>query len=145
MKQKKQKFTSRSIQETLLIAKAFAKELKPGDIIGLNGDLGSGKTAFIKGIAMGLGLRDPDEVKSPTFALMHIYSTLIVIYHFDLYRLESEKEIQDMGFEEYISNPSVISCIEWADRAKNLLPRKAIRISCEVTGENSRKFQIEHP
>lgn len=127
---------------TVRLGKTFAKKLKPGTVIALSGGLGSGKTTFIKGIAVGLGLKDPDEVKSPTFALMHIYATKIPLYHFDLYRLEGLKEIQNIGFEEFAADPKAITCIEWAAKARSLLPSNVIQVVLETTGPNTRRIYI---
>lgn len=132
-----------SEQETIATAKAFAKTLKPGTVIALHGNLGAGKTTFIKGLALGLGLKDQDEVKSPTFALMHVYETKPPLYHFDLYRLESSKEIANIGFEEYVNDPGIITCVEWAERAKDLMPENLVSVELEVAGPADRKIQIK--
>ena len=139
----RKKFTSTSVRKTLSFARAFAQELKPGSVVALEGDLGSGKTTFIKGIALGLGLKDSDEVKSPTFTLMNIYPAKVPVYHFDLYRLENLRQIQAIGFEEYIHDPNAISCIEWAGKAKALLPPAAFHVSLQVTGEKSRLITVQ--
>lgn len=133
-------YITHSEKETIALAKKFAKGLKAGSVLALEGNLGSGKTTFIKGIALGLGLKDPDEVKSPTFAIMHIYSTTPKLYHFDLYRFETPREADAIGFEEFTSDPSVISCIEWPERAANRIPPSALRLRLEVVDENSRKI-----
>ena len=137
-----QEFLSRSVEETLIFAKNFSEKLKPGSVIALVGDLGSGKTTFLKGFASGLGLKDPDEVKSPTFALMHVYQARLPIYHFDLYRLESPKEIEAIGFEEFINDPKAVSCVEWADKAGLLLPPHTRWLHFEVAGETSRRIRF---
>ena len=129
-----------SEKETIGIAKKFAKTLKPGAVVALEGDLGSGKTTFIKGVALGLGLKDADDVKSPTFAILHVYPTTPKLYHFDLYRFETAKEAEAIGFEEFTNDPGVISCIEWPERAAALIPPSAIRLRLEVAGEHSRKI-----
>lgn len=131
-----------SEKETIAVAKVFAKTLKPGAVISLRGNLGAGKTTFIKGLALGLGLKDQDEVKSPTFALMHTYETKIPLYHFDLYRLESDGEIANIGFEEFVNDPSAITCVEWGERAKELLPASAISIELEALGPTERRVII---
>lgn len=131
---------SKSAEETMAIAENFAQSLKPATILALEGDLGSGKTTFIKGLAKGLGLADLDEVKSPTFALMHIYETVPPIYHFDLYRLESEKEIESIGFDEFLNQPATIICIEWAGRAEKFLPPSALRVKFEMIGPTDRRI-----
>ena len=140
-----QELESRSPEMTLRLGKAFAKKLKPGSVIALSGDLGSGKTTFIKGIAIGLGFQNSDEVKSPTFALMHIYPTAIPLYHFDLYRLQKLEEIQNIGLEEFVSDPRVITCIEWAEKAYSLLPFSTIEVILETTGFHTRRITIRPP
>ena len=133
-------FISHSEKETIEFAKKFAKTLKPGSVIALEGNLGSGKTTFIKGIALGLGLKGTDEVKSPTFAIMHVYPTHPTLYHFDLYRFENSKEAEAIGFQEFIHDPAVISCIEWPERAAKLIPSTALRLHLELGEENVRKI-----
>ncbi len=141
--QRLQKFISKSPDQTMSFAEKFAKELKPGTVVSLEGDLGSGKTTFIKGIARGLGLRPAEEVKSPTFVLMHIYPTEIPLYHFDLYRLETPKELEAIGFEEFIHNPEAISCIEWGERARGMLPRASYHVGLKVMDEHLREIRIK--
>ena len=136
------KHTTHSEQETIHYAETFAKTLKPGSVVSIRGDLGSGKTTFIKGVALGLGLRDPDEVKSPTFALMHIYETKIPLYHFDLYRLQSLREIAHIGFEEFVNNPGVITCVEWGERAQELLPASHVEVEIKAPGTTERCIHI---
>jgi tRNA threonylcarbamoyladenosine biosynthesis protein TsaE len=141
-KMEKKTFVSHSPEETIKFAKTLSKKLKSGDVLALIGDLGSGKTTFIKGIAMGFGLKDGDEVKSPTFALMHTYPTKIPIYHFDLYRLEKPKELLSIGFDEFLSDPNAISCVEWADKFEDFLPNSVIRISFKILNNKSRQIDI---
>ena len=135
-------FISKSEKETIAFAKKFAKTLKPGTVITLEGGLGSGKTTFIKGIALGLGLKNQDEVKSPTFAIMHVYPTKPKLYHFDLYRFENPKDAEAIGFEEFTNDPETVSCVEWPERAGAFIPRSALRLRFEVTGETSRKVLL---
>ena len=107
-------FISHSPEETQAFAAAIAATLSPGAVIGLTGDLGAGKTQFVKGLARGLGIAQP--VLSPTFALVHHYSGgRLPLYHLDLYRLESQAQIMAAGLEEYLK-PSGITVIEWWDR-----------------------------
>lgn len=133
---------SHSIDETLTVAKELAKKLKPGAVVALHGNLGAGKTTFIKGLALGLGLKDADEVKSPTFAIMHTYPTKPPLYHFDLYRLETEKEISNIGFEEFVSNSQAITCVEWPERGGELIPKNAVQVHLAVLGAAERKIEI---
>lgn len=111
-------FISNSISETQSIAKEFAKELIPGDVIFLNGDLGAGKTAFTAGLAEGLDISN--SVSSPTFTIVNEYlNGKTPLYHFDLYRLSDEDELYDIGIEEYIYGNG-ICVLEWPDLAINL-------------------------
>ena len=103
-----------SPEETLSVATHFAESLKKGDIIRLYGDIGVGKTVFVKGVASFFG--SDTEVCSPTFSIMNIYSGDTDIYHFDLYRIEDEQEIYEAGLFDYIGGDG-ISMIEWPDAA----------------------------
>ena len=131
-----------SASETLLIAENLAKGLKPGDIIALSGDLGSGKTTFTKGIGKGLGVKDSRRINSPTFVLIKEYSGKIPLYHLDLYRLDALKEIENLAVEEYIYGTGV-TVIEWAEKIKCLLPEKHILVKFKVKGDTKREVLIE--
>lgn len=133
---------SRSARETISYAKAFAGKLKAGDVVALSGELGSGKTTFVKGVALGLGLRDADEVKSPTFTILHVYPARIPLYHVDLYRLDHAAEIAAIGFEEWVENPGAIVCVEWAEKAKDLLPAGTHWVRLELTAADSRRILL---
>lgn len=135
------KFKTNSKEETVALGKKIAKQLAPGILIALVGDLGSGKTTMIQGIANGLGAKR-EEVKSPTFILFHIYKSKIPVYHFDLYRLESSKQFEEIGFDEFALDPNTIVLIEWADRADSILPKDRLQISLKETAENRREISI---
>jgi len=139
---KRRTFLSHSPKQTIAFAKKFARELRPGSAVSLEGNLGSGKTTFIKGVALGLGLYDSQGVKSPTFVLMHVYPTPRPLYHFDLYRLETLKELQEIGFEEFIRDPNAVSCIEWGEKAKGLLPPNVYHVNLEIVNYSSRRIII---
>jgi tRNA threonylcarbamoyladenosine biosynthesis protein TsaE len=136
---------SRSANETMDFARKLAKTLKPGTVISLEGNLGSGKTTLIKGIALGLGLKRVDDVKSPTFVLLHLYATRIPLYHFDLYRLESEKELLAIGLEDFMEDPKAICCIEWGERAAGLLPKRTLRLRLKILRNHSRQIMVVRP
>lgn len=138
-------FKSHSEEETLRLAEGFGKKLRPGTAVALVGEIGAGKTVFIKGLCRGLGVKKSDEVKSPTFVLLHLYKGKVPIHHFDLYRLEHEKELETIGFDEFLSNPSAISLIEWADRAPKWIPRNAAWVELKITGSTSRRISIKKP
>jgi len=135
-------FVSRSAEETVAFAKKIAKGLNPGDVIALQGNLGSGKTTFVKGIALGLGIEDAAQVKSPTFVVMHMYKTLVPLYHFDLYRFEETSELEAIGFEDFIHDSRAISCIEWAEKAGREIPSDAYRIRIDHLRENMRRIVV---
>lgn len=112
-------YHSNSPRETENIAKAFAKKLKSGDVVTLDGDLGAGKTAFTQGLAKGLGVSD--YVNSPTFTIVNCYDGDIPIYHFDVYRIEDSEEMYDIGYDEYVGTDG-IAVIEWAQKISDILP-----------------------
>lgn len=123
-------------------AEKFARILKPGDVIGLEGNLGSGKTVFVRGLAQGLGLLRPATVKSPTFVIMHIYPAKIPVYHFDLYRMEKVRDLEAIGFDDFLSDPGAVACIEWADRGADFFPVYSYRIRFDVVGERTRRIRF---
>jgi tRNA threonylcarbamoyladenosine biosynthesis protein TsaE len=113
---------SHSPAETFAHGRSFAAPLRKGDVIALCGELGAGKTHFVKGLAEGLGC-DPDAVTSPTFTLINEYTGgRMPLFHFDLYRLESEDELLRVGLDDYLEDDGVV-VIEWADKFPALLPR----------------------
>jgi len=134
---------TRSPRETQAFACKFAKELVPGDVIRLDGDLGSGKTVFVKGLARGLGLADPHAVKSPTFVLMHIYKARVPLYHFDLYRLEGAADLESIGLEEFTHDASAVVCVEWAERGAAFFPKSSYRVRLSIKGEKERQITIQ--
>jgi tRNA threonylcarbamoyladenosine biosynthesis protein TsaE len=130
---------SRSEEETAALAARLAATLPPGAIVLLLGDLGAGKTSFVRGLAAGLGL-DPDEVSSPTFTLIQVYRGPRTLYHVDLYRLESG-EVDDLGLEELAAEPGAVIAIEWAEK----LPRPlegAVEVRLEHLGDDRRRITI---
>lgn len=135
--------TTHSERATIEYGEQFATQLKPGDVVALYGDLGSGKTHFIQGICKGLGVGE--HVASPTFTIVNEYQARgIAIYHFDFYRLTSAKEIRDIGFEEYAERGG-ICLIEWAEKAEDLLPPQRYDVRMESADEpNTRTIAIGH-
>lgn len=134
-------FVTNSEQETFQLGASIGKKLSPNVVIALYGDLAAGKTTLIKGIASGIGGIDPHEINSPTFTFLNVYEGLKSFFHFDLYRLKTQDEFLQMGFDEYFYSGGVC-CIEWAERVRLLLPEKRIDISMKHQGE-SRKITIE--
>lgn len=127
-----------SVDQTITLGKKFAKELSPGDVVCLNGDLGAGKTHFVKGIASLFGVNE-EQVSSPTFTLINEYNGSIPIYHFDCYRLENEQEAIEIGAEEYLYGDG-ISIIEWPQKIENLIPENAIWITIKYSGKAEREI-----
>jgi len=123
-------------KETRAIGRELSLALLENSVIGLSGDLGAGKTEFVKGIAEGLGSTDP--VTSPTFTLVHEYrSGRLPLFHMDFYRLEAETEVDEIGFDDYLQEPGVC-VIEWADRFPGRIPRDAIRVKIQISSGNER-------
>ncbi len=130
---------SKSYEDTLALGGRFAKLLKPGDIVLLFGDLGAGKTAFVKGMAKGLKY-DPLKVHSPTFTLMNIYNGKIPLYHFDLYRIKAD-DLFGMGYEEFFYGKG-IAAVEWSERLEGLKPEDFWKIELKHAGEDLRHVGI---
>ena len=130
-----------STSETIQIGKSIGSLLLPGDVVALVGELGAGKTQFIKGLAAGVGIRKPTYVSSPSFTLINEYEGKIPFYHIDLFRLETEKEAEDLGLEEYFQGIG-ITAIEWADKIPSLLPKEMLFIHIAYTGKNTRSLEI---
>ncbi len=118
-----------SPDETAALAALVGQKVHEGTVLCLEGDLGAGKTLFVQSLARTLGVEG--EVTSPTFNLMNIYEGICPIYHFDLYRLESEAELDEIGFYEYTDEPEGIVVIEWADKFPEALPEDYVRIRLE--------------
>jgi tRNA threonylcarbamoyladenosine biosynthesis protein TsaE len=129
-------FISNSPDETEGFGRRFAENLKPGDVLALTGDLGSGKTQFVKGLAAGLGAAT--AATSPTFTLIHEYAGgRLPIYHFDFFRVEDRQSAERLGLDDYFFGDGV-SVIEWADRFRDLIPETARWISFETKSEIQR-------
>jgi tRNA threonylcarbamoyladenosine biosynthesis protein TsaE len=130
---------SRSEPETAAAGEALAPSLAAGDVILLHGQLGAGKTAFVRGLARGLGAA-PDEVSSPTFTLIQEYRDgRLPLYHVDLYRLEP-REIDDLGLDDLIGSGGIVA-IEWAERWRDR-PANAIEVTIERVEEETRHLRL---
>jgi len=132
---------SASQAETEAAGARLGSTLTAGDIVFLYGELGAGKTAFVRGLAAGLGAA-AEDVSSPTFTLVQEYRGRLTLYHVDLYRLHPE-EIDDLGLDELVTPESVVA-IEWADRWP-ARPVRAIEVRLEDAGEDTRRISIAHP
>ena len=129
-------FISNSPDETEGFGRRFAENLKPGDVLALTGDLGSGKTQFVKGLAAGLSAAA--AATSPTFTLIHEYTGgRLPVYHFDFFRVEDRQSAERLGLDDYFFGDGV-SVIEWADKFPDLIPETARWISFETQSETQR-------
>ena len=126
---------TKSAAETARLAQMVGKKLHEGTVVCLDGDLGAGKTLFVQNIAQMLGVEG--EVTSPTFNLMNVYEGICRIYHFDLYRLESADELDDIGFYEYTEEPDGIVFIEWSDKFPEALPDDYLSIRIDRLAEDA--------
>lgn len=133
--------TTDSVEETLSLGADLASTLQSGAVLALYGDLGTGKTHFVKGIAKGLGV-PPSRVRSPTFTILHTYEDgRHPLHHFDAYRVQTPAEFVEIGFEEYVHG-SGITCIEWASRVESLLPPDALHITLRHEGPEQRRIAL---
>ena len=137
-----EKWNSHSPNETVERARLIAKSVCPGTLIALTGELGSGKTTFVKGLALGLGVKDAREVKSPTFVIFHIYQGRIPLHHFDLYRLDESSDLEGIGMDEFLTDPNVVSVVEWADRVPSVLKQAHVQVKLTRSGETDRTIEV---
>lgn len=127
-----------SPEETERLGERIGRALEPGIVVALIGELGAGKTTLTKGIARGLDV--PDLVHSPTFTLIHEHKGRLPVYHFDLYRLDTIEQIEDLGHEDYFHGPGV-TIVEWAEKIESLLPDDHLEI--RISGEDeARAFEL---
>lgn len=127
---------SENAEETQRIAATLARLVLPGTVIALDGDLGAGKTHFVQGFAQGLGVKS--AVTSPTFNVMCEYTEgRVPLYHFDLYRLDDPRELEDIAFYDLVEADGV-SCIEWARKFADEIPSSALWVSIETNADGSR-------
>ena len=135
-----QSFVSTSERETEAFAESFAKTLKAGSVVAFEGDLGAGKTAFVRGLARGLGCTD--SVSSPTFAIVNEYDGALPLFHFDMYRIETLGELYSIGFFEYLERGGVLA-IEWSENIYSALPDDSTFVVIEKIDETSRRITVK--
>lgn len=136
----RKRYQSNSESATIDIARQFAAGLKLGHLVLLFGDLGAGKTLFTRGVVS--YFNETVSATSPTFSLVNVYPTIPPIYHLDLYRIQGDAELLDLGFEEYLESDGIV-LIEWGEKCEHLLSMDYIRISFTMVGEESRDIVIE--
>ncbi len=139
-------FTTKSGADTIEVGRKLVHLLKPPQLLLLRGDLGTGKTTLVKGIAQALDAADPDEVTSPTFTLLHEYDGALdgkpmKLYHLDVYRLEGERQLETLGLDELMT-PDALVLIEWGDKFKSIRKRATGEISITSEGGDARKITV---
>ncbi|MCX7823758.1 MAG: tRNA (adenosine(37)-N6)-threonylcarbamoyltransferase complex ATPase subunit type 1 TsaE [Syntrophobacterales bacterium] len=138
-----EKYTTRSPEETVALGRTFGSRLKPGDVVALWGDLGSGKTTFTRGIAQSLGIPPSIPITSPTFTIINEYLGTTRLYHIDLYRIRGSEDVESIALREILYGNGV-SVIEWPDRLGiDGLPENRWDILFDILDENGRLITIE--
>ena len=138
----KLELVTHSEDETRDVARQFGEQLQPGSVIGLTGTLGAGKTRFVQGIGLGLGL-PPESIVSPTFTLCIPYLGRLRLLHLDAYRIQDPSEIDELGLDELVEDGAVL-VIEWQERFVDLFPPLNFRITIHLIDQDSRKIVIEN-
>jgi len=141
-----QEFTTHSDADTIEVGRKLAKLLKPPQVLILRGELGTGKTTLVKGIAQALDAAEADEVTSPTFTLIHEYDGTregkpVKLYHLDVYRLEGERQLETLGLDELMT-PDALILVEWGDKFKSIRKRATGEIAITSTGGDARKITV---
>ena len=134
------KYITNTPQETEDLGAKLSSHLKAGDVVALYGGLGMGKTAFVRGMAAGLGL-DCTQVSSPTFALVNDYGGNPPLVHFDMYRINSWEDLYSTGFVDYLDAGAVLA-VEWSENIENALPEQAIRVTFSRISDNQRQIDM---
>jgi tRNA threonylcarbamoyladenosine biosynthesis protein TsaE len=135
---------SHSESETEAFAAEFAQTLRGGECIALHGDMGAGKTHFVRGLVRGLGGVDR-SVSSPTYVLLNVYDTgRLKVFHLDAYRVAGADDFEGIGFAELLEQGGVVA-VEWPERVTELLPNRCISVTLGATGKTARQIEIVHP
>jgi tRNA threonylcarbamoyladenosine biosynthesis protein TsaE len=134
--------SSNSVEETEKIAAELARTLRGGECIALYGDLGAGKTQFVRGLVNALSGK-PRQVSSPTFVLLNVYDGgRLKVFHLDAYRVHGAEDFEAIGFGELLEQENAVVVVEWAQRVEKLLPEARINVRIKSTGEDSREIEI---
>jgi tRNA threonylcarbamoyladenosine biosynthesis protein TsaE len=139
-------YTTESDADTIEVGRKLVKLLKPPQLLILRGELGTGKTTLVKGIAEALDAAEPDEVTSPTFTLLHEYDGAldgkpVKLYHIDVYRLEGERQLETLGLDELLT-PDALVLVEWGDKFKSIRKKATGEIAISSTGGDARKITV---
>ena len=136
------KIVTNSEQETFNLAVKYASELQGGEVVALQGDLGAGKTVFVKGLAQKLGIKG--NISSPTFVLMKVYrtdhSSIKYFCHVDAYRIRSEEDLLAIGLQDYLNREDTVVVLEWAEKVGEILPKNRKKIEIKHTSETQREL-----
>lgn len=134
-------FCSNCVEETVSLGEQLGRLVEPGSFIALTGDLGCGKTQFVRGMAAGLGIDASVPITSPTFTLLNEYQGRTKLYHFDLYRLHGGDDVAELGFDDYFHGDGVC-LVEWAERLGAELPSERLDIRFEYLGDTERRIDF---
>jgi tRNA threonylcarbamoyladenosine biosynthesis protein TsaE len=134
-------YITTSDEETISLGQRLGALLSEGDVVALVGELGSGKTWFTKGLALGLGVSPDTIVTSPSFTLVNEYKGRYTFYHMDFYRLENLPEVLSTGLEEYLHDSGVVA-LEWADRWPDILPEKRVMVKFLIIDDRRREITL---
>jgi tRNA threonylcarbamoyladenosine biosynthesis protein TsaE len=135
-------YHSKSVAETERVAAELARTLVGGECIALEGDLGAGKTQFVRGLVRGLG-GEARSVSSPTFVLLNVYDTgRLTVYHLDAYRVGGAEDFEAIGFAELLEQGGVVA-VEWPGRVAEAMPERVIEVRLKVVGKNGREIEID--
>lgn len=126
--------------ETEQVGEKLGMQLKPGSVVALFGDMGAGKTVFVRGLARAAGYSG--RVTSPTYTIVNEYGGAIPVYHFDMYRLRGEEELYELGWEDYLARGGICA-VEWSEIIRYALPEDAIHVTIKALGEQERSIRIE--
>jgi tRNA threonylcarbamoyladenosine biosynthesis protein TsaE len=133
-------FICETPEQTFKLGEVIGHQARPGEVWCLTGGLGAGKTLFVKGMAKGLGYEG--NVTSPTFTLEHIYEGRLSLYHFDWYRLDQSREVEELGWSEWLDKGGVVA-VEWGDKFTKLFPSSVIKMAFEPFSEEGRRLIVE--
>ena len=135
--------TTHSPEETIAFGRTLAELLTPPKLVLLRGDLGAGKTTLVKGIAAAFGAAEEEDVTSPTFTLIHEYrGPRVKLYHIDLYRIDTQRELETLGLDDLRSERDSILLIEWGEKFPRFVRERDVEISLEREGENGRMIRV---
>lgn len=126
----------------MALAEKLVRHFRIGDVLVLTGELGSGKTVFVRGLALGLGLSDA-KVSSPSFTMVSEYPGETPLYHLDLYRMRDPSELYEIGWDEYLGRQGIVA-IEWGEKALGFLPEDHYQVAFRVVSEQEREIQVSH-